>query len=267
MLMYPQLNPVALAIGPVKVHWYGIMYVLGFLFFVVAGKWRVKHYGSEFWTSKLVDDFIFYGALGVVLGGRLGYCLFYRPEYYLSHPLEILAIYTGGMSFHGGMLGVIVVAYIFAKSKHQSFFVVSDFVAPLAPMGLFFGRVGNFINGELWGRIVTSDIPWAMVYPQSGSMLPRHPSEIYEALGEGLLLTLIMWVYASKSRKPGQISGIFLISYGLIRFGLEYFREPDSFLQAFAEATKLSMGQWLCVPMVAAGIIMFAIATTKKPQV
>lgn len=266
MLTYPHLNPVAISLGPIKVHWYGIMYVLGFLFFVYGGKWRVKKYGSDFWTNKLIDDFIFYAVLGVILGGRLGYCLFYQPVYYFTNPLDILKIYDGGMSFHGGMLGVVIVAYLFSRRHKQNFFVISDFLALLAPMGLFFGRIGNFINGELWGRVTTSDIPWAMIYPQSGSMLPRHPSEIYEAMGEGLLLTLILWIYASKSRKTGQISGLFLISYGAIRFCLEYFREPDAFLIEFAQRTGLSMGQWLCVPMVIVGIIMFVFAS-KKPKV
>ena len=257
MLMYPKLNPVALSIGPLKIHWYGIMYVLGFLFFIYAGKWRIKKYGNTFWTSKLVDDFIFYGALGVVIGGRLGYCFFYQPIYFITNPIKIFQVWGGGMSFHGGMLGVLFVAYMFARKYKQNFFVVSDFIAPLVPMGLFFGRIGNFINGELWGRITTSTIPWAMIYPQSGSMLPRHPSELYEALGEGILLFLILWIYASKPRKVGQISGIFVIGYGIIRFCLEFFREPDAFLLSFAHRTGLSMGQWLCVPMILAGIIIY----------
>lgn len=168
------------------------------------------------------------------------------------------------MSFHGGMLGVLFVAYMFARKYKQNFFVVSDFIAPLVPMGLFFGRIGNFINGELWGRITTSTIPWAMIYPQSGSMLPRHPSELYEALGEGILLFLILWIYASKPRKVGQISGIFVIGYGIIRFCLEFFREPDAFLLSFAHRTGLSMGQWLCVPMILAGIIIYYYSS-KRP--
>lgn len=264
MLMYPKLNPVALSIGPLKIHWYGIMYVLGFLFFIYAGKWRIKKYGNTFWTSKLVDDFIFYGALGVVIGGRLGYCFFYQPIYFITNPIKIFQVWDGGMSFHGGMLGVLFVAYMFARKYKQNFFVVSDFIAPLVPMGLFFGRIGNFINGELWGRITTSTIPWAMIYPQSGSMLPRHPSELYEALGEGILLFLILWIYASKPRKVGQISGIFVIGYGIIRFCLEFFREPDAFLLSFAHRTGLSMGQWLCVPMILAGIIIYYYSS-KRP--
>jgi phosphatidylglycerol:prolipoprotein diacylglycerol transferase len=261
MLMYPKFNPVAVSLGPIKVHWYGLMYLLAFLFFLYGGKWRLKKYGHSFLTNKLIDDFLFYGAIGVVVGGRLGYCLFYQPMYYLTHPLNIVKTWDGGMSFHGGMLGVFIAIYLFAKSQKRSFFELSDFVAPLVPMGLFFGRMGNFINGELWGRIATSNIPWAMIYPQSGSMLPRHPSELYEALGEGILLTIILWCYATKSRKVGQVSGVFLMSYGLIRFTLEYFREPDAFLQSLVVKTGLSMGQWLCVPMIVAGVLIFYYAS------
>ena len=257
MLTYPQINPVALDLGIIQVHWYGIMYMIGFLFFVLMGKWRLKKYPSPFWTNQLIDDFIFYGALGVVLGGRIGYCLFYKPMYYLNNPLDILKIYTCGMSFHGGMLGVFIVAYIFAKKYRQSFFMITDFVAPLIPMGLLLGRIGNFINGELWGRLTASNIPWGMVYSQSGVLLPRHPSQIYEALGEGFILFIILWVYTLKPRKLGTTSGVFLLSYGCIRFFLEYFREPDSFLSDFVTRTGLSMGQWLCVPMIIIGILIY----------
>lgn len=263
MLMYPHLNPVAFSIGSIKVHWYGIMYMLGFLAFLYIGKWRLKKYGHAYITPKIVDDFMFYGALGVVIGGRLGYCIFYQPAFYLMHPLNIIKTWDGGMSYHGGMLGVFFVTYIFARKLKCNFFDISDFVAPLIPFGLFFGRIGNFINGELWGRVTTANIPWAMVYPQSGSMLPRHPSEIYEALGEGILLLIILWVYARKQRKVGQISGIFMISYGLIRFCLEYFRQPDAFLTSLESKTGLSMGQWLCLPMILAGMIIYYVATKK----
>jgi phosphatidylglycerol:prolipoprotein diacylglycerol transferase len=261
MLMYPKLNPVAINLGPLKIHWYGIMYMLGFLFFLYGGKWRLKKYGHTFLTSRLLDDLLFYSAFGVVLGGRLGYCLFYQPIHYLTSPLDILKIWDGGMSFHGGMLGVFVALYLFSKKYNHTFFEVSDFVAPLVPIGLMFGRLGNFINGELWGKITTSAIPWAMIFPQSGTMLPRHPSQLYEALGEGILLTVILWVYASKSRRVGQVSGVFMIGYGIVRFTLEYFREPDWFLLEFSKMTGLSMGQWLCIPMIIAGIIIFYCAS------
>lgn len=265
MLTFPHFNPIAFSIGGLEVHWYGIMYMLGFLSFIYFGKLRLKMYGHVFITSSIIDDMIFYGAIGVIAGGRLGYCLFYQPGFYLSHPINIFKTWDGGMSFHGGMLGVFVVCYLFARKYKYSFFDVSDFIAPLITFGLFFGRLGNFINGELWGRITTSRIPWAMIYPQSGSMLPRHPSEIYEMIGEGIVLTLILWIYARKPRKVGQISGIFMIGYGLIRFTLEYFREPDPFLEKFAHTTGLSMGQWLCVPMIIIGIIIFVYASKKAP--
>lgn len=266
MLVYPNLNPVAISIGSIKVHWYGIMYMLGFLTFLYLGKWRLKKYKNSYpyLSASLVDDIMFYGALGVVIGGRLGYCFFYQPGFYLSHPLNIFKLWDGGMSYHGGMLGVFVAIYFISRKIKCSFFDISDFVAPLVPFGLFFGRIGNFINGELWGRITTADIPWAMVYPHSGSMLPRHPSEIYEAIGEGILLCLILWIYSHKPRKVGQVSGVFMIGYGTIRFCLEYFREPDSFLLGFTQKVGLSMGQVLCIPMILVGVVIYIYTTTKK---
>ena len=254
MLMYPQFDPVAISLGPIKIHWYGLMYLIGFLLFLYVGKWRLKKYGHPFLTSKLLDDFLFYGALGVVIGGRLGYCLFYQPTYYLANPLDILKTWTGGMSFHGGLIGVLVAIFIFARKHKSTFFVMSDFVAPLVPFGLFFGRIGNFINGELFGRFSSPDLPWGMIFPASGSMLPRHPSQLYEAFGEGVVLLLVLWVYACKPRKVGQISGIFLITYGVVRFCLEYFREPDSFAIWVQQSTGLSLGQWYSLPLIIAGL-------------
>lgn len=261
MLMYPKIDPVAFSIGKLKVHWYGVMYMVGFLSFLYIGKYRVRKYGHSFLTPKLVDDTLFYAALGVVIGGRLGYCLFYQPAFYLLHPLNIIKTWDGGMSFHGGMLGVFIATYFFAKKNGSTFFELSDFIAPIVPVALFFGRIGNFINGELWGRITSSNIPWAMVFPQSGSMLPRHPSQLYEAIGEGIILAGFLMIYSSKPRKVGQTSGMFLIGYGVIRFVIEYFREPDAFLENLARTTHLSMGQWLCVPMILAGIIIYYYAT------
>jgi phosphatidylglycerol:prolipoprotein diacylglycerol transferase len=272
MLMYPKIDPVAFSIGGLKVHWYGMMYMIGFLFFLFVGKLRVKKYGHSFLTPKLIDDTLFYAALGVVIGGRLGYCLFYQPAFYLTHPLNIVKTWDGGMSFHGGMLGVFVAVYLFSRKHKGTFFELADFIAPIVPFTLFFGRIGNFINGELWGRITTANIPWAMVFPQSGSMLPRHPSQLYEALGEGIILGVFLMIYAHKPRKVGQTSGMFMIGYGLIRFIIEYFREPDAFLENFTKVTHLSMGQWLCAPMIIVGVIIYVWATKRgkdmiiKPQ-
>lgn len=259
--MYPKIDPVAFSLGKLKVHWYGVMYMVGFLSFLYIGKYRVKKYGHSFLNPKLIDDTLFYAALGVVIGGRLGYCLFYQPAFYLMHPLNIIKTWDGGMSFHGGMLGVFVVVYFFARKHGSTFFELSDFIAPIVPVALFFGRIGNFINGELWGKITTSNIPWAMVFPQSGSLLPRHPSQLYEAIGEGIILAIFLMIYASRARKVGQTSGMFLIGYGVIRFFLEYFRQPDAFLENLVTSTHLSMGQWLCLPMILSGIVIYSYAT------
>ena len=258
MLMYPQFNPVAIVIGPLKIHWYGLMYLLSFLFFLYAAKWRIRKVGHQILSEKMIDDFLFYGALGVVIGGRIGYCLFYQPEFYLSHPLDILKTWDGGLSFHGGMLGVFAAIYWFTRKLNCSFFVLSDFVAPFIPVCLLFGRLGNFINGELWGRFCRLDLPWGMVFPQSGSMLPRHPSQLYEALTEGVLLFIVLIIFAHKTRKLGQTSGVFMIGYGVARFCLEFFREPDSFATGIVQSINLSLGQVYSLPMILAGIIIYA---------
>ena len=202
--------------------------------------------------------------LGVVLGGRIGYALFYKPGHYLANPLEILAVWKGGMSFHGGMLGVILAMVGFARSRGRPWLQVTDLIAPCVPTGLASGRIGNFINGELWGRAADPSLPWAMVFPQSGSELPRHPSQLYQFALEGLLLFLLLWLYARKPRATGQVSGAFLVGYGVFRFIAEYFREPDAFLGTLA--LGLSMGQWLCVPMIAAGVALWAWASRRSPR-
>ncbi|MBI2768675.1 MAG: prolipoprotein diacylglyceryl transferase [Burkholderiales bacterium] len=258
MLMYPQINPVALQLGPLAIHWYGLTYLAAFGLFMLLGLRRLQHQpfasvtGPGAWTRKDVEDILFLGVMGVVVGGRLGYCLFYKPGYYLTHPLEIFFVWQGGMSFHGGMLGVIVSQMWFAHSRHKPFWQVMDFVAPCVPTGLAAGRVGNFINGELWGRAADPSLPWAMVFPQSGSMIARHPSQVYQFLLEGLLLFVLLWFYARKERKQGQVAAVFLLGYGLLRFVAEFFREPDNFLGILA--LGMSMGQWLCVPMILGGI-------------
>ena len=261
MLMYPHIDPVAVQIGPFAVHWYGLTYLAAFGLFLLLGMRRLRHQpfasvqGAGAWSRKDVEDILFLGVMGVIIGGRLGYCLFYKPEYYLANPLEIFKVWQGGMSFHGGLLGVIASMTWFARSRQKPWLQVADFVAPCVPTGLAAGRVGNFINGELWGRLADPTLPWAMVFPHSGTMLPRHPSQIYQFLLEGLLLFVLLWFYARKERKPGQVAAMFLLGYGVFRFIAEYFREPDDFLGLLG--LGLSMGQWLCIPMIVAGVLMW----------
>jgi phosphatidylglycerol---prolipoprotein diacylglyceryl transferase len=221
--------------------------------------------GPGAWSRKDVEDMLFLGVLGVVIGGRLGYCLFYKPAFYATHPLEVFYIWQGGMSFHGGMLGVIASQWWFARSRHKPFWQVMDFIAPCVPTGLAAGRVGNFINGELWGRLADPSLPWAMVFPQGGP-LPRHPSQVYQFLLEGLLLFVILWLFARKERKQGEVSALFLIGYGILRFTAEFFREPDAHLVWLKESTGLSMGQWLCVPMVIAGVLLWMWSSSRRAE-
>jgi phosphatidylglycerol:prolipoprotein diacylglycerol transferase len=253
MLIHPQIDPVAIQIGSFGIHWYGLMYLLAFVQFMLLGRLCIKrpYYVALGWTTKDLEDLLFAGVLGVVLGGRIGYSLFYMPEFYLANPLSILKVWEGGMSFHGGLLGVILAMVWFARRKKASFWTVSDLVAPLVPFGLAFGRLGNFINGELWGR--PTDLPWAMVFPLVDA-IPRHPSQIYQLLFEGLLLGLVLWIYARKPRRLGQVSGLFLLGYGICRFLVEFAREPDAFLGLLG--LGLSMGQWLSIPMILFGIYL-----------
>ena len=254
MLTHPQFDPVAISLGPVQIHWYGLTYLVAFGLFLLLARRRASRpwFAQAGWNAREVEDLLFYGVVGVVLGGRIGYALFYKPGHYLSHPLEILMVWQGGMSFHGGLLGVIAALAFFAWRRRRPFLEVTDLVAPCVPTGLASGRIGNFINGELWGRAADPSLPWAMVFPQSGSALARHPSQLYQFALEGLLLFALLWWYGSRPRGLGQVSGAFLVGYGVLRFVAEWFREPDSFLGLLA--LGLSMGQWLCVPMVAAGV-------------
>jgi phosphatidylglycerol---prolipoprotein diacylglyceryl transferase len=269
MLIHPQFNPVALQLGPLAIHWYGVTYLVAFGLFLALTRWRLKHQPyvlqAQVWQPAAVEDLLFHGVMGVVLGGRLGYCLFYKPAYYLQHPLEVFAIWQGGMSFHGGMLGVILAMWVWSKRKRVPWLQVTDFIAPCVPTGLASGRIGNFINGELWGRPADPGLPWAMVFPQSGDGLPRHPSQIYQFGLEGLLLFVLLWGYARKPRPIGAVSGAFLVGYGGFRFVAEYFRQPDDFLGLLA--LNLSMGQWLCLPMVGVGLVMWLLSQSKgDPQ-
>lgn len=256
MLIHPQINPVALQVGPLAIHWYGLTYLAAFALFMWLGNLRLRHQPfvsiaePYAWTRQDVEDILFLGVMGVILGGRIGYCLFYKPGYYFSHPLEVFAVWQGGMSFHGGMLGVIGSMVWFALSRKKPFWQVADFVAPCVPTGLAAGRVGNFINGELWGRLADPSLPWGMVFRGAGD-LPRHPSQVYQFLLEGLLLFSLLWLYARNERRPGQVAAMFLLGYGVFRFIAEFFREPDAHLGLLS--LGMSMGQWLCVPMMLIG--------------
>jgi len=251
-LIHPQFDPVAISIGPLSVHWYGLMYLLAFVLFVVLGRVHAKRLPATGWNNQAIDDLLFYGALGVVLGGRLGYVLFYKPAYFLGHPLEILALWQGGMSFHGGLLGVLLAMWLYGRKHGRSFFEVTDFIAPLVPLGLAAGRMGNFINGELVGRV--TDVSWAMIFPRT-DYFPRHPSQLYQFACEGVLLFVLLWWYAAKPRPRAAVSAVFLMGYGIARFVAEFGREPDDFLGLLFG--NLSMGQWLSLPMILAGIVMY----------
>ncbi len=255
MIQYPSIDPVAISLGPLKVHWYGLMYLVGF-----AGVWFLGRKRAEKPYSPIkpeaIEDLVFYGALGVILGGRIGYMLFYHSQDLISNPLNLLKIWQGGMSFHGGMIGVFIAMWFFAK-KHQCTLInLTDIIAPLTPIGLGAGRIGNFINSELWGR--TTDVPWAMVFPNGGP-LPRHPSQLYEALLEGLLLFVILWIYTSKQRPVMAPTGMALLLYGCFRFFVEFFRMPDAHL-GFIALDWLTMGQILSTPMIliGAGLVWYA---------
>lgn len=260
MLIHPQIDPVALQLGPLAIHWYGLTYLAAFGLFMLLANARLKHepFASVRlptpWVRRDVEDILFLGVMGVVLGGRVGYCLFYKPAYYLANPLEILAVWQGGMSFHGGLLGVMLAMVWYARSRGRPFMQVMDFVAPCVPTGLAAGRLGNFINGELWGRVTDPSLPWGMVFRGAGD-LPRHPSQAYQFLLEGLLLFVLLWFYARKPRATGQVSAAFLFGYGVFRFIAEFFREPDAHLGLLS--LGMSMGQWLCVPMMVGGVWMW----------
>ncbi len=252
MFIHPGFDPVAFSIGPIAIRWYGLTYLVAFALVLALGRWRIAH-GKTILTARDLDDLLFFGMIGTIAGGRLGYILFYKASWYLEHPLDVLKVWEGGMSFHGGLLGVIAAMLFFAKRRGYTFWQVADFVAPLVPTGLAAGRTGNFINAELWGR--PTDVPWAMIFPRHDGQ-PRHPSQLYEVGLEGFALFVIVWWFARKPRPEGAVSGVFLIAYGLARFGVEYTREPDDFLGLLA--LGLSMGQWLCLPMIFAGLGILA---------
>jgi phosphatidylglycerol---prolipoprotein diacylglyceryl transferase len=280
MLIHPNFDPIALHLGPLAVRWYGLMYLVAFIQCIVIGRLRLRlpYVAAQGWTTKDIDDILFYGVLGTILGGRLGYVVFYKSSYYLANPLDIFKVWEGGMSFHGGMIGVTLAMVVFAWQRKRTWLQVTDFVAPLVPLGLAAGRFGNFINGELWGRVTNPNAPWAMLFqnaspddaiwlrthPQQAAqwnlneiferyqMLPRHPSQLYEIALEGFALFIVMWLMSRKQRPVGAISAVFLIGYGLARFTVEFAREPDDYLGLLA--MNLSMGQWLSLPMIIGGI-------------
>lgn len=268
----PDIDPVAVSFPAFEVfgrvfqpaiHWYGLMYLLGFAGGWALGVHRAKRPGSG-WQPAEVGDALFYIALGVILGGRLGYVLFYNLGYFAQHPLKIFAVWDGGMSFHGGLLGVIAALWWYARHTNRSFFGVTDFMAPLTPLGLGAGRIGNFINQELWGRV--TDAPWGMIFARTGGPLPRHPSQLYEFALEGVALFIILWFYSSRPRPVGAVSGLFLICYGTFRFIVEFFREPDQQLGYLAFGW-FTMGQLLSLPMilVGMGLIVWAYRTRRAP--
>jgi len=249
-------DPVAFSLGPLTVRWYGLMYLVGFVLFLTLGRLRAR----DAWrgmSARDVDDLLFYGMIGVIVGGRLGHVIFYGPlSHYLANPLEIFAVWKGGMASHGGILGVIAAMAWFARSRGKSFLRVADFVVPLVPLGLGAGRIGNFINGELWGRVADpASVPWARIFPQAGDSLPRHPSQLYQFALEGVLLFLILWLYSRKPRPAGTVGSLFLIAYGVLRIIGEFFREPEALYGAMP--LGLSAGQWLSVPMVVLGVAFF----------
>jgi phosphatidylglycerol:prolipoprotein diacylglycerol transferase len=269
MLTYPDIDPVIISLGPLNVHWYGLMYLLGFLGGWWLGRLRAARPDSG-WRVQEVGDLLFYVALGVIFGGRIGYVLFYAFPSFLSDPLMLIRIWEGGMSFHGGLLGVLIAMWLFGRRFGHSFFETTDFIAPLIPVGLFTGRVGNFINGELWGK--PADLPWAMQLPCQrfpnacvGSLQgaefspPLHPNQLYEAGLEGLALFLLLWGFSARPRPTMAVSGLFLLGYGLFRFLVEFVRVPDAHL-GYLALGWVTMGQILTIPMLLGGLLLLMLA-------
>jgi phosphatidylglycerol:prolipoprotein diacylglycerol transferase len=265
MLIHPLPDPVAFSLGPLHVRWYGLMYLVAFIQFIVLGRIRARqpHMAAAGWKNQDLDDMLFYGVLGVVIGGRLGEVLFYHPVYYFNHPFEIIAIWKGGMSFHGGFIGVLIAMWLWARKAGRRLVDVYDFIAPMVPLGYAAGRIGNFINGELPGRVADPSLPWAMIWPNVDN-LPRHPSPIYQALVDGVLLFIILWIYARKPRPPLAVGAMFVMLYGLARTFTEHFRTPD-YLVSVGGIT-ISAGQMLSLPMIAFGAIALILTYRMHPN-
>lgn len=281
MMIHPNFDPVAIALGPLVIRWYALSYIVGFALFIWLGRKRIQQ-GNHLFTNQLLDDLLTWGVIGVILGGRIGYVLFYKFADYVAQPLSIFKIWEGGMSFHGGFLGVIVAIYLFSKKHRLGFVKTLDFVAPLVATGLASGRIGNFINGELWGRVTQPDHFWAMGFPQAAhadqmlahmnpqytewfnqyGMLPRHPSQLYQFALEGLCLFVMVWIFSKKPRPTGQVASLFLAGYGLFRFIAEFARQPDEHLGLLT--LGMSMGQWLSLPMLVLGAISFVYCGKRK---
>jgi phosphatidylglycerol:prolipoprotein diacylglycerol transferase len=259
MLIHPMPDPIIFSLGPLAVRWYGLMYLLAFAQFIALGRLRVRqpHIAAAGWTREDLDDMLFYGVLGVVIGGRLGEVLFYDPAYYFSHPLEIFAVWKGGMSFHGGFLGVLLAMALWSRKTGRHLMDAMDFIAPMVPLGYAAGRIGNFINAELPGRVADASLPWAMIWPNVDN-LARHPSPVYQALIDGILLFIIVWWYARKPRPRMAVSGLFALGYGCARFFTEYFRVPD--YEVSLAGVTISAGQMLSLPMIAGGAILLILA-------
>lgn len=260
MLYHPEFDPIAIHIGPIAVRWYGLMYLVGFASGLMLGRARIRSNNDSPISIRGFDDLLFYIILGVILGGRLGYALIYDLAGVLHSPITIFYVWKGGMSFHGGLIGVCVAIAFYARFKQKDWLVLTDFVAPLVPLGLAAGRIGNFINGELWGR--STDVPWAIVFPQSGTSLGRHPSQLYEFFLEGIALFLILWFFSRIKRPTGVISGLFLVGYASFRFIVEFMREPDAHLGLLSFG--FSMGQWLCIPMLLLGVFLISRTVQKN---
>jgi len=260
MLTYPEIDPIVMQLGPLAIRWYGLMYLVGFVAALWLGSRRAAKPGAVL-KPEQVSDLIFYGALGVILGGRFGYVVFYNFDQFLADPLWLFRVWEGGMAFHGGLLGVIVAMWWYARKLGISLFQLADFTAPLVPIGLGMGRIGNFIGAELWGRV--TDGPWGMVFPGAGD-LPRHPSQLYQFALEGVALFLILWFYSAKPRPRMAVSGLFLLCYGTFRFVVEFFRQPDAHI-GFIAFDWFTMGQLLSLPMVFGGLALMVIGHQRYP--